>query len=212
MATNVKTVYDFLVIGGGSGGIASARRAASYGAKTAVIESGRLGGTLGFVLHTVLHLPSLHYESDTSEFNAIRVLWCAAQNLPPLLDPSSLSTADSDSISTLFVLKTTMVTGTCVNVGCVPKKVMWNTATLAESIHDAKEYGFDIDASTTKFDWSVIKTSRDAYIKRLNVRRENRQLFSSPQTLTLFCQFSLNSIPILFFVRFLHSIHSSYKY
>jgi glutathione reductase (NADPH) len=45
MATNVKAVYDFLVIGGGSGGVASARRAASYGAKTALIESARLGGS-----------------------------------------------------------------------------------------------------------------------------------------------------------------------
>jgi glutathione reductase (NADPH) len=34
-----------LVIGAGSGGIASARRAASYGKKVAVIEKGRLGGT-----------------------------------------------------------------------------------------------------------------------------------------------------------------------
>jgi glutathione reductase (NADPH) len=33
-------VYDYLVIGGGSGGLASARRAASYGAKVAIIESG----------------------------------------------------------------------------------------------------------------------------------------------------------------------------
>lgn len=37
--------FDFLVVGAGSGGIASARRAASYGAKVAVIEGGRLGGT-----------------------------------------------------------------------------------------------------------------------------------------------------------------------
>ncbi|MED5408539.1 MAG: FAD-dependent oxidoreductase [Pseudomonadota bacterium] len=37
--------YDFLVIGGGSGGIAAARRAAEYGARTAIIEGGRLGGT-----------------------------------------------------------------------------------------------------------------------------------------------------------------------
>jgi len=37
-------VYDYLVIGGGSGGIASARRAAQYGARTALIESSRLGG------------------------------------------------------------------------------------------------------------------------------------------------------------------------
>lgn len=37
--------YDYLVIGAGSGGIASARRAASYGAKVAVVEEARLGGT-----------------------------------------------------------------------------------------------------------------------------------------------------------------------
>jgi Pyridine nucleotide-disulphide oxidoreductase len=37
--------YDYFVIGAGSGGIASARRAASYGAKVAVVEKARLGGT-----------------------------------------------------------------------------------------------------------------------------------------------------------------------
>lgn len=37
--------FDYLVIGAGSGGIASARRAATYGAKVGVIEKGRLGGT-----------------------------------------------------------------------------------------------------------------------------------------------------------------------
>ena len=37
------THFDYLVIGGGSGGIASARRAAAYGAKTAIIESGKIG-------------------------------------------------------------------------------------------------------------------------------------------------------------------------
>ncbi|KAG0238488.1 hypothetical protein B0O80DRAFT_392765 [Mortierella sp. GBAus27b] len=94
-------IYDYLVIGGGSGGLASARRAASYGAKVGLIEgSGRLGGT-------------------------------------------------------------------CVNVGCVPKKVMWNTASIAEAIHDAKEYGFP-DVGEPKFDWFTLKNKRDAYIKRLN--------------------------------------------
>jgi len=39
------TPYDLVVIGGGSGGVASARRAASHGAKVALIESSRLGGT-----------------------------------------------------------------------------------------------------------------------------------------------------------------------
>jgi glutathione reductase (NADPH) len=41
----MKTEYDLIVIGGGSGGIALANRAASYGAKVALIEAGRLGGT-----------------------------------------------------------------------------------------------------------------------------------------------------------------------
>jgi glutathione reductase (NADPH) len=91
--------YDFLVIGGGSGGIAAAKRAASYGAHAAVIESGRIGGT-------------------------------------------------------------------CVNVGCVPKKVMWNTSTIAEALHDAKDYGFDV--TVQGFNWPTIKKARDAYVQRLN--------------------------------------------
>ena len=94
----VKT-FDLLVIGGGSGGIAAARRAAGYGAKTAVIEAGRIGGT-------------------------------------------------------------------CVNRGCVPKKVMWNTSAIAEILHDAPEYGFDVKLG--RFDWSTIKRARDSYIERLN--------------------------------------------
>lgn len=41
-----KKVYDYLVIGGGSGGLASARRAAKlYGKKVGMIEQSRLGGT-----------------------------------------------------------------------------------------------------------------------------------------------------------------------
>ncbi|ORX93596.1 hypothetical protein K493DRAFT_315908, partial [Basidiobolus meristosporus CBS 931.73] len=95
----LKKTYDYIVIGGGSGGMASARRAASYGATVAVIEGARLGGT-------------------------------------------------------------------CVNVGCVPKKVMWNTADIAETLHDAKQYGFDVPAHT--FDWAAIKSKRDAYVARLN--------------------------------------------
>lgn len=93
------THFDYLVIGGGSGGIASARRAASYGAKTALIEAGAIGGT-------------------------------------------------------------------CVNVGCVPKKVMWNTAGIAETLHIASDYGFDVEVKG--FNWNKVKQARDAYIKRLN--------------------------------------------
>lgn len=44
MSQGVKT-YDYLVVGGGSGGLGSARRASILGAKVAIIEHGRLGGT-----------------------------------------------------------------------------------------------------------------------------------------------------------------------
>jgi glutathione reductase (NADPH) len=91
--------FDLISIGGGSGGLASAQRAAEYGAKAAVIESGRLGGT-------------------------------------------------------------------CVNVGCVPKKVMWNAAGVALGLADAADYGFGISAGD--HDWGVLKHKRDAYIERLN--------------------------------------------
>ncbi|KAI8916319.1 hypothetical protein EDD86DRAFT_198270, partial [Gorgonomyces haynaldii] len=101
---NVKKSFDYLVIGGGSGGVASARRAASYGKSVGLIEFQRLGGT-------------------------------------------------------------------CVNVGCVPKKVMWNTAHIAETLHEAKEYGFDVDYKS--FDWNMLKQKRDAYVKRLNGIYEN---------------------------------------
>jgi glutathione reductase (NADPH) len=91
--------FDLISIGGGSGGLACAQRAAEYGAKAAVIEPHRLGGT-------------------------------------------------------------------CVNVGCVPKKVMWNAASVALNLHDAKDYGFDVTVGES--DWAELKRKRDAYVLRLN--------------------------------------------
>jgi glutathione reductase (NADPH) len=91
--------FDLIVIGGGSGGIAHARRAAEYGARVAVIEYGRLGGT-------------------------------------------------------------------CVNVGCVPKKVMWYTAGQMHGFEHAADYGFDV--AVNGHDWAALKASRDAYVTRLN--------------------------------------------
>ncbi|MGF1529612.1 MAG: glutathione-disulfide reductase [Candidatus Competibacterales bacterium] len=91
--------YDLLVIGGGSGGLATARRAARFGAKAAVIEGGRLGGT-------------------------------------------------------------------CVNVGCVPKKVMWYGAHLAHALADAEGYGFEVEG--VRFDWSTLVDRRNAFVRRLN--------------------------------------------
>jgi glutathione reductase (NADPH) len=56
--------------------------------------------------------------------------------------------------------------GTCVNVGCVPKKVMWYTAQHAQYIEHAPDYGFDVIRHG--HDWSKLKQSRDGYIARLN--------------------------------------------
>jgi glutathione reductase (NADPH) len=91
--------YDLIAIGGGSGGLAAAQRAAEYGARALVIERGLLGGT-------------------------------------------------------------------CVNVGCVPKKVMWHAAELAEAFRDAPGYGFT--ASTPTHDWPTLVANRENYIRRLN--------------------------------------------
>ena len=49
----VKT-FDYLVIGGGSGGIASARRAAEFGAKVCLVEHGAMGGTCVSMIRDVL--------------------------------------------------------------------------------------------------------------------------------------------------------------
>jgi glutathione reductase (NADPH) len=56
--------------------------------------------------------------------------------------------------------------GTCVNVGCVPKKVMWYAAQLAEARHDSPEYGFESAAAS--HDWGQLVERREAYITRLN--------------------------------------------
>lgn len=56
--------------------------------------------------------------------------------------------------------------GTCVNVGCVPKKVMWNAAQMRESIVlDSSSYG--IDAPLNKFDFKTLVANRNSYIDRL---------------------------------------------
>jgi len=97
--------YDYIAIGGGSGGIASINRAASYGKKCAIIEAKHLGGT-------------------------------------------------------------------CVNVGCVPKKVMFYGAQIAEAIHHyASDYGFDVDVK--KFDFAKLVESRQAYISRIHTSYDN---------------------------------------
>ncbi len=55
--------------------------------------------------------------------------------------------------------------GTCVNVGCVPKKILWNAATVAHAIGDAKGYGFDVEKKG--FDWKTLKAKSDQYINNI---------------------------------------------
>ena len=50
---------------------------------------------------------------------------------------------------------------------CVPKKITWNAAAIAETIKEAKAYGFSLQ-ETAPFDWNTFKHKRDAYVKRLN--------------------------------------------
>ncbi len=56
--------------------------------------------------------------------------------------------------------------GTCVNVGCVPKKIMWYAAHTADQMRNVADFGFDI--TVTGNDWSELKQRRDRYVARLN--------------------------------------------
>ncbi len=92
--------YDYIVIGGGSGGIASANRAGSYQQKVLLIEENKIGGT-------------------------------------------------------------------CVNVGCVPKKVMWSAANIGEIIQEnSEDYGFDLELRN--FDFEKLVNKREEYINKLH--------------------------------------------
>lgn len=55
--------------------------------------------------------------------------------------------------------------GTCVNIGCVPKKVMWFGAHIAESLRDAPDFGFDVEQKG--FDWSELVKRREKYISNI---------------------------------------------
>lgn len=61
--------------------------------------------------------------------------------------------------------------GTCVNVGCVPKKVMWYAGQIADAVHYSKDYGFDLTAG--KLNWAKLVESRQAYISRIHQSYDN---------------------------------------
>lgn len=69
------------------------------------------------------------------------------------------------------VIEAGAIGGTCVNVGCVPKKVMWYAAQIAEAIHRyGPDYGFD--TTLQRFDWATLVRNRDAYIERIHASYE----------------------------------------
>jgi glutathione reductase (NADPH) len=64
------------------------------------------------------------------------------------------------------VIERGKIGGTCVNVGCVPKKIMWFGANLADLIVDAEGYGYDL--TRNGFDWSKLIDKREKYIAGIN--------------------------------------------
>lgn len=62
-----------------------------------------------------------------------------------------------------LLIEAKIVGGACVNVGCVPKKIMWFAANAATTIKTAQGFGFDIEKKG--FSWRRLKTARDNYIK-----------------------------------------------
>jgi len=66
------------------------------------------------------------------------------------------------------VVEADQLGGTCVNRGCVPKKIMWYAASIAHTLHDAGDYGFNGASISPDLDWSHLKSARDQYLQRLN--------------------------------------------
>ncbi|MCO5596215.1 hypothetical protein L7F22_050275 [Adiantum nelumboides] len=63
--------------------------------------------------------------------------------------------------------------GTCVNVGCVPKKLMWHAADMREALANSPEYGFGTADGkpvngVPEFQWKYFTEKREAYVRRLN--------------------------------------------
>jgi len=67
----------------------------------------------------------------------------------------------------VLMIENRVIGGTCVNVGCIPKKVMFNLANFLEDAEVMKDYGVK-GTQDLKLDFNEFKTARDAYIKRLN--------------------------------------------
>ncbi|KAG7386286.1 thioredoxin reductase [Phytophthora pseudosyringae] len=105
--------YDLVVIGGGSGGLACSKEAASFGQKVCVLD---------------------------------------------YVKPSPQGTSWG-------------LGGTCVNVGCIPKKLMHQSSLVGEVMHhDSVNFGWNLAGNTPTFDWKQLVANVDGYIKAINFK------------------------------------------
>jgi len=58
--------------------------------------------------------------------------------------------------------------GTCVNVGCIPKKLMHQAAILGESVKDAKSFGWEVEQEAVKHNWTKMVEEIQNHIGALN--------------------------------------------
>ena len=66
------------------------------------------------------------------------------------------------------VVESRYLGGTCVNVGCVPKKLFVYGAHVHDELEDAAGYGWNVPLSDVSFDWSTLVANKNAEIERLN--------------------------------------------
>lgn len=66
------------------------------------------------------------------------------------------------------VIESRYLGGTCVNVGCVPKKLFVYGAHVGEDLEDAAGYGWQVPRSDVRFDWPTLVANKNAEIERLN--------------------------------------------
>jgi glutathione reductase (NADPH) len=64
------------------------------------------------------------------------------------------------------IIEAHRIGGTCVNNGCVPKKVMWYAANLSHAVVDGEGYGIPVKQGKT--DWQKLISGRDRYIEKIN--------------------------------------------
>ena len=58
--------------------------------------------------------------------------------------------------------------GTCVNVGCIPKKLMHQAALLGEGLKDAQEFGWNLGEGKPEHDWQKMVENIQSHVKGLN--------------------------------------------